>query len=179
MYLKTEKPYFSKTEKESLFEELNEMICTLNNSSEHGMYSFYRKQLCDRTYQKLTKFWEEAYDEEFLNPKISSINYSISCDYDAIRNLVEVDDEDFFKEVVPDNLISHWYINTLNILFTEFPELYTNKVFLERAKFILKNNIALIKNRKSAYELTCEDLIDDDILYRTRKVLKRLKKIGR
>ena len=89
-----------------------------------------------------------------------------------------IDDEITFREdVVSDCLIDHYTINTLNALFKEFPALYSNKEFLERAKFILINSKNLIKGVDCDYELSPDDEIDKELPIRTDKTLIKLNSI--
>jgi hypothetical protein len=179
-YLKSNKNYKSASEKKELFINLNEIITTLNTTSDQNNIKFYRDQFYKRSDQKRTDFWDAAYDKKFIEERKESLNYSISFDYAPIYDLSQVEsEEEFITDVVPDNLVSHYFINTLNILFSEMPSLYSDDKFVKRAKMILKNNILLAKGKKSIYELDEDDEIDRDLVPRTKKLLRKIKRISR
>lgn len=179
-YLKYNKEYKSRTNKSELFTNINEIIGVLNSISDENSILFYRDQFCKRTDQKRTDFLDLAYDEKFMKKHIASLNYSISYDFEPLYDLSQVESEqEFMEEVVPDNLVTHYFINTLNVLFSEMPGLYSDEKFVARAKIILENNILLVKGKPSAYQLNGEGEIDRDLLPRTKKVLKKLKRISR
>lgn len=179
-YLRYNKEYKSRTNKSELFANINEIISVLNSISDENSIHFYRDQFYKRSDQKRTDFWDAAYDEKFMKERIGSLNYSISYDYAPIYDLSQVESEqEFMEDVVPENLVTHYFINTLNILFSEMPGLYSDEKFVSRAKMILKNNIILVKGKPSAYELDEDDEIDRDLVPRTKKVLKKIKRISR
>ncbi len=179
-YLRYNKEYKSRTNKSELFTNINEIISVLNSISDENSILFYRDQFCKRTDIKRTDFLDAAFDEKFMKKRIASLNYSISYDFEPLYDLSQVEfEQEFMQDVVPDNLVTHYFINTLNILFSEMPGLYSDERFVNRAKWILKNNILLVKGKPSAYELNGEDEIDRDLVPRTKKVLKKIKRISR
>ena len=176
-YLRENKPTNSKTERETLIEDINEMISALNSSNSDGAFDFYRKEYIKRCALKEGKLSNFVLDEERLEPLIELIEISIAADYDIISGIL-IDDEITFREdVVSDCLIDHYTINTLNALFKEFPALYSNKEFLERAKFILINSKNLIEGVDCDYELSPDDEIDKELPIRTDKTLIKLNSI--
>lgn len=179
-YLKSNKRFESITDKKDLFNNLNELIITLNSTSDANNIDFYRNQYYRRSDQKRTDFWDLAYDKKFMEERKESLNYSICFDFLPIKDLAKLNDEQiFFEEVVSDNLVTHYFINTLNMLFSEMPGLYSDPRFIKRAEFILQNNILLVKGKKSNYELDEYDVIDDDLVPRTKKLLRKIKRISR
>lgn len=179
-YIRNNKKFTSVTDKRALTDSINEIIITLNSTSDANNIDFYRNQYYRRIDQKKTSFWDQAYDKEFMEERKESLNYSISFDFFPISDLARLDDEQLFEqETVPDNLVTHYFLNTLNLLFTEMPGLYNDPRFVKRAQFILQNNILLLKGKKSPYEFDEYDVIDDDLMPRTKKLLKKIKRISR
>jgi len=179
-YIRNNKTYGSATEKSELIDNLNEIIITLNSSSDENNIDFYRNQYYRRIDQKKTDFWDHAYDKTFIEERKKSLNVSMSFDFSPISGLTKIDDEEvFIKKAVSDNLVSHYFLNTLNMLFVEMPSLYNDERFVKRAKFILQNNILLLKDKESIYELDDDDEIDNDLMPRTRKLVKKIKRISR
>lgn len=179
-YIRNNKRFQSLTDKRELIDNINEIIVTLNSTTDTNNIDFYRNQYYRRIDQKKTDFWDRVYDKTFMEERKESLNYSISYDFLPIFDLAKLDDEQLFaEEVVSDNLVTHYFLNTLNILFSEMPGLYNDPRFVKRAQFILKNNILLLKGKESDYELDEYDEIDDDLLPRTKKLLKKIKRISR
>ena len=176
-YLRENKQVKSKTERETLIEDINEMISALNSAGSRGAFDFYKREYIKRCALKEGKLTSFVLDEERLSQIIELIEYSLAADYDIISGIL-IDDEITFKEdVVSDCLIDHYTINTLNALFKEFPALYSNKEFLERAKFILINSKNLIEGVECDYELSPDDEIDKELPVRTDKTLIKLNSI--
>jgi|GEM_PF-3502751 len=179
-YIRNNKRFATATEKSELIDNLNEIVITLNSSSDANNIDFYRNQYYRRTAQQKTRFSDFAYDQTFMEERKKSLNISISFDFLPISDLTKINDEQtFIQEVVPDNLITHNFLNTLNILFVEMPSLYSDERFVKRAKFILENNILLLKDKESIYELEEDDEIDADLMPRTQKILRKIKRISR
>lgn len=177
-YLRDNKKYDTKTENQELRRILNECIISLNKSRCTNDIGFYRQQFYYRSDQRPTSFWNQAYDENYISERKESLNFSISRDYDTIYGLSLLDSEEEFKEdVVPDKINCHYFINTLNVLFYECPSIYNIDKVVSRANYILEINKKLIKNKPCPYELNND--IEDELLYRTSKVMKKMKKINR
>lgn len=176
-YLRQNKKTNSKTEREQLVADINEMISAINSSGTQGIYSFYKNEYMKRCDLKPGFGTNLVLSEESITPLVELIDYSIASDYDIISGILIDDDLTFREDVVPDTLIDHYTINTLNALFKEFPALYSNKEFLERAKFILINSKNLIEGIDCDYELSEDDEIDKELPARTDKVLLKLGKI--
>jgi len=179
-YIRSNKKFTSATDKSELTDNLNELIITLNSTSDANNIDFYRNQYYRRTDQEKTIFWDHAYDENFMEERKKLLNVSISFDFLPISDLIKINNEQaFIQEVVPDNLVTHFFLNTLNMLFVEMPGLYNDPRFVKRAQFILQNNILLLKGKESIYELEEDDEIDDDLMPRTKKLLRKIKRISR
>lgn len=173
-----ETPKFRKyVESEEFLAALTEFVA-LNYITK--IIEFYRNQYYRRIDQKKTRFWDNVFDKTFMEARKESLNCSLSFDFFPISNLSKLDNEQLFAEkVVPDNLVTHYFLNTLNMLFVEMPGLYNDPRFVKRAEFILQNNILLLKDKESIYELDEDDEIDDDLMPRTKKLLKKIKRISR
>lgn len=179
-YLRYNKKYDSISNKEYLINDLNELICTLNITSEENNIRFYRNQLYGRSDELKTDEQNLKYNKEYIEERKKELNYYIISDSPAISDLIKVDDDqDFADYDVADYLLTHSFIYTSNILFTEMPSIYSNERFKKRVELILKNNILLIKGRKSEYELDENDKIDDHILPETKKLLTKIKRLSR
>ncbi len=176
-YLRNNKRFENFTDKTELFDTLNELIMTLNSTSDANNIDFYRNQYYRRIDQKKTDFWDNVYDINFIEGRKENLNYSISLDYQPIYDLAKIDNEQIFTEdVVSDNLVSNYFINTLNMLFIEMPGLYSDSRFVKRAQFILQNTMLLLKGKESDYELDEYDVIDDDLAQRTKKLIIKIKR---
>lgn len=176
-YLRENKQTSSKTERETLIEDINEMISALNSAGSKGSFDYYKREYIKRCALKEGKLTSFILDEERLSPMIELIEYSLAADYDIISGILIGDEITFREDVVSDCLIDHYTINTLNALFKEFPALYSNKEFLERAKFILINSKNLIEGVDCDYELSPDDEIDKELPVRTDKTLIKLNSI--
>lgn len=175
-YLKFNKHYENGSEKSVIFDALNEIIHMLNSTSDKNSAQFYRQQYYERNNLEDTKLSRMIYDKNFFDEYKDVINFSLCSDYQVVNDITKTTDEnDFSFSVVPDNLLTHYFVDTLNILFCEMPSLYNDSKFRTRVEFILRNNILLLKGKECDYEKDEDDDTDKDMLKRTQKILRRIK----
>jgi len=143
-HLRFNKPYQTKIEKHESYETLNHLIRTLNISKDTNKYKFYARELCKRYNHTgvSSKILSSIYTPTIIEMDKKYLFDSISNDFGVIANQSDlVDDYNFKREVMPDYINNHYYIDSINAILTEEPYLFSDLTFLDRTYDTLEKNI--------------------------------------
>lgn len=140
--------------REKRIEIINDIITILNNQVENKYLDFYRTELIKRKGSIKYAFLSTEDISKFIN----FVNYSIVFDSVVLNSFdEEVSDEEFIQEHLPELSGNPYYIDSINAIIDECPELFTNLTFYNRNMLILNS-------------------LDEDIYVNNKKLVKKIVK---
>lgn len=172
-YIRNNKKFETQTTKQKMIELLNEFLIALNISTNQCVLSNYWIEICRRRFNK--DYAKVSNDNiiGYIESRKDLINESISKDYDNINGLVSTSIEEYKENIVSDKINNHFYLDTINLLFDDFLSLYGENGIIEKINFVLDINEKL---KHSNYP---HKDIEEELIYRTREVKRKIKKINR
>lgn len=140
---------------------INDILSLLNNQQKDYSIGFYSLQLCLRRNSKKYLFTK---NEEIIS-EIENVHGSIVNDYLVLGTHFETMSEENFKKYFLDKFImSGFYVESINVLLDEMPQLFNNSTFYNRVMDILE--------MKKFFENDKQDKL-------SKKVDKKIKRIKR
>ena len=146
---------------------LNEIVVRLNMAKDDNYLSFYRDSYLKRS-GLFNKWRQESYSIESFNEDeiLSELRYSIMQDH--IITMCLLDDEDV--DDLDDILVSDYFLNTLNLLMYECPEVFRVCDVKEKIKKVLNKIVKQSKIKNN------ENNLDTLSRYRSYILLRKVKK---
>lgn len=119
--------------------EINEAIRNLNDIEEGISISYYLGQLNARIYKEKQTIYIS--DLKYLKEFYNNICYSISYDYQVLKNLRKTQEKYF--QILPKYIGDEWFLASIKGIYYENKEIFEDEIFLE--------NIyeTIIQNQKS------------------------------
>ncbi len=146
---------------------INSLIRELNDVTYNKYLYFYRDQYLKRSGMYTSKSKKKYSIDSFSSADIlSELRFSMMLDYDIILCLIEDTDEEV--EDMEEVLVSDYFLNTINAIAYECPQIFKIDGVKERIKDITHKIV----------EKSYDKDIDLDVIsrYRSKQLSKRLKK---
>lgn len=115
---------------------INDILSLLNSQEKDNSLVFYVTELYKRTKDK--KYIYLSSKSDIIN-EVDRIHESIVCDYLILTtHNVSTSEEDFHNNFLEKFVCSKVYIESINTLLNEMPQLFNNKIFYKRVMDVLE-----------------------------------------
>ena len=176
---------YTAEDKKERFAVSNDIIGMLNGSQDKPELHLYQAAIASYfPSAKDTFFHLLAYQNnpEIIKEELAAIaglEYIILYTHSDVVNI-----DKFMEEICNDLLLSSVYLVAVDHLLHEFPSMKYDKKFIDRVKFVLRNNELLLKQYNGTLDEDCmyelneddEDAIKDDKFWQLHQKVKR--KVG-
>ena len=159
---------------------INESTSLINTTTKsRNIYNFYRLEYLKRNSDiipKATRKIPFIFNDIYSSKIKSIIDQSISKESDILNSLLFQEEEQFIVEDSLDFLLNPFFLDTLNSVLQDNPNLFNCGTFKGKAAHILENNIKIMQNISDLYEPIKDREVSKLMLIRTIKTIKRINK---
>lgn len=129
---------------------INDILSLLNGQEKDHSLVFYISELYKRTNDK--KYIYSASRSEIMN-EIDRVHEGIVCDYLILTtHNSKTSEEDFQNNFLEKFICSSVYIESVNTLLNEMPQLFSNKVFYKRVMDVIEMKKFFDKHKPTKIE---------------------------